>query len=324
MISDNIALAADMLKQGCLVAIPTETVYGLAANIYNENAIKAIYDAKNRPLHTPLIVHIKGIECLETIANTIPSVAIRLAERYWPGPLTLLLEKNRNVSDLVTAGYPRVAVRVPDHPVALALLNQIDFPLAAPSTNPFGGISSSRAEHVEAHFKDLIGMVLQVGSCKRGIESNIVGFDGNQTIIYRLGSLPIEEIQEVVEKVVLINKAVQSPVAPGMLARHYGPETPLIFTKNIRYEVSRLKDNKVGLLLFNEALIGLPAQFKQKVLSANGNLTEAATILYETMHELDKVGLDYIVAEQFPEEGMGIVINDKLGRGSNGGFLALV
>ncbi|PHK02384.1 translation factor (SUA5), partial [Nostoc linckia z13] len=168
MISNNIALAAEMLKQGGLVAIPTETVYGLAANIYDENAIKAIYQTKQRPLHNPLIVHINSIGYLSKITTHVPLMAFKLAERYWPGPLTLLLEKNQHVSGLVTAGHATVAVRVPDHPVALALLNQIDFPLAAPSANPFGRISPSKAEHVEAYFKDRIGMVLQGGSCKRG------------------------------------------------------------------------------------------------------------------------------------------------------------
>lgn len=323
MISDSIALAANILKQGGLVAIPTETVYGLAANIYNENAIKAIYETKKRPLHNPLIVHVNSIEYLEKITSSIPPMALKLAEKYWPGPLTLLLEKNEKVSDLVTAGNKTVAVRVPDHPVALALLNELDFPLAAPSANPFGSISPSKAEHVEAYFKDTIGMVLAGGSCKRGIESTIVGFEGDQTIVYRLGSLSVTAIEAVVGKVKLINKADQSPVAPGMLSKHYAPATPLIFTKHIKYEISRLKQHHVGLLLFNEALIGLPAQFKQKLLSPDGNLAEAAAKLYETMHELDEMKLDLIIAEQFPEEGMGAVINDKLSRAAIGNSLTL-
>lgn len=324
MISNNIALAANILRQGGLVAIPTETVYGLAANIYNENAVKSIYETKQRPLHNPLIVHVNSIEYLAKIAADVPPMALKLAQQYWPGPLTLLLKKNEKVSDLITAGNTTVAVRVPDHPVALALLNEIDFPLAAPSANPFGSISPSSAEHVEAYFKDRIGMVLQGGRCKRGIESTIVGFEGNQTIVYRLGSLSVAEIGAVVGKVKLINNADQSPVAPGMLTKHYAPATPLIFTKNIKYETNRMKDKKVGLLLFSEALIGLPARFVQKVLSPDGQLDQAAANLYEAMHQLDKMQLDYIIAEHFPEEGLGLVINDKLSRAALGSSLALI
>ncbi len=314
MVSDDIELAATILNRGGLVAIPTETVYGLAANIYNESAIKAIYQVKQRPLHNPLIVHVKSIECLKKITTSIPPMAMKLAHRFWPGPLTLLLEKNENVADLVTAGNSTVAVRVPDHPVALALLNQLDFPLAAPSANPFGSISPSQAKHVEEYFQERIEMVLDGGNCKRGIESTIVGFEGKQTIVYRLGSLSIGDIEAVVGKVKLINKSDQSPVAPGMLSKHYSPATPLIFTRNLKYESYKLQDKKVGLLLFNERLIGTPAQFIQKILSPNSNLTEAASILYETMHQLDKLGLDYIIAEKFPDEALGSVINDKLSR----------
>ncbi len=317
MISNDINLAADILKADGIIGLPTETVYGLAGNIFSESAIKEIFHIKQRPLYNPLIVHIKSIEDSKTIATEIPPIATTLANHFWPGPLTLLLKKNASVPDLVTAGKPTVAVRMPNHPIALALLRLLDFPLAAPSANPFGMISPTKAQHVDEYFKNNIKLVLDGGICETGIESTIIGFDNNEVVVYRLGGVSIEEIEHLAGKVKLITKNDKTPEAPGMLSKHYAPATPLIFTADIENTIHQYKDKKIGLLLFDKATSTVPKNTIQRVLSSDKNLNEAASILYETLHQLDKMMLDIIIAEQFPETGMGNVINDKLSRASS-------
>ena len=314
MISNNIELAASILRDEGIIGLPTETVYGLAGNVFSEKAIKEIYQVKQRPLYNPLIVHIKGIEYLESVVMEIPPIAIQLARRFWPGPLTLLLKKRSSIPDLVTSGKPTVAVRVPNHPIALALLNKLDFPLASPSANPFGMISPTRAEHVAAYFKNTL--VLDGGVCEAGIESTIIGFNNNEVIVYRLGSITIEEIESIAGEVKLINKNNNSPEAPGMLSKHYAPSTPLIFSDNIEECIEQFNGKKIALLLFNKTIENMPTDCFQMVLSPTGNLKEAASKLYDALHQLDKLTIEFILAEKFPEKGLGSVINDKLGRAS--------
>jgi len=314
MISNNINLAATILKEDGIIGFPTETVYGLAGNIFSEKAIRAIYHIKQRPLYNPLIVHIKSIEDLKKIAVEIPNIAFKLANSFWPGPLTLLLKKNTSVPDLVTSGNPTVAVRMPNHSIALALLNLLDFPLAAPSANPFGMISPTKAQHVDDYFKTKIKMVLDGGICETGIESTIIGFNNNKVVVYRIGGVSIEEIKSIAGEVTLFNKNDKAPEAPGMLSKHYAPATPLIFTDNIEKYIRQFKDKKIGLLLFNKAIDNAPKNCVQQVLSSKENLKEAAAKLYDTLLQLDKMNLQIIIAERFPEEGLGSVINDKLTR----------
>ncbi len=314
MISNNVDVAASILKEDGIIGFPTETVYGLAGNIFSYKAINEIFHIKQRPLYNPLIVHIKSIGDLNTIATEVPPIAIKLANKFWPGPLTLLLKKNPLVPDLVTAGKQTVAVRMPNHPVALALLNILDFPLAAPSANPFGMISPTNAQHVDEYFSNKIKMVLDGGICETGIESTIVGFTNNEVIIYRLGGISIEEIKSIAGEVKLFNKDNSTPEAPGMLSKHYAPATPMHFTNNIGQYINQFEGKKIGLLLFNKKIDNVPKGFFQVVLSPGENLKEAAAKLYNTLHELDKLHLDFIIAERFPETGLGSVINDKLSR----------
>ena len=199
IISKDISKAVALLNQEKLVAIPTETVYGLAGNIFSEKAIDSIFKTKQRPLFNPLIVHIPSIDYLETIVARIPEKAKLLAEAFWPGPITLVLKKKEVIPDVITAGKDTVAVRIPNHPTTLELLKQLDFPLAAPSANPFNRISPTSAEHVESYFKNDIKMVLDGGTCTSGIESTIIGFENDEPIIYRLGALALEEIETVIE-----------------------------------------------------------------------------------------------------------------------------
>ncbi|WP_458627860.1 L-threonylcarbamoyladenylate synthase [Winogradskyella sp. PC D3.3] len=313
IISKDISKAVQLLTAEELVAIPTETVYGLAGNIYSEKAIKAIFETKKRPFFNPLIVHISSIDQLTSIVEYIPKKAQLLAEAFWPGPMTLVLKKKNTIPDLITGGKATVAVRVPNHPTILKLLNQLDFPLAAPSANPFSSISPTTAKHVETYFKDQIPMVLDGGPCTSGIESTIIGFENDEPIIYRLGSTAIEAIEAVVGKVEIKNTKEVSPDAPGMLARHYAPKTTTILTNNMIDAVKLEADKRIGVLAF-KAKIENPNIVSQIILSETGNMLEAASKLYDALHQLDKQNLDIIIAEEFPDYGLGKSINDRLTR----------
>lgn len=312
-LSKSISKAIKILKNEELVAIPTETVYGLAGNIFSEKAIKKIFETKQRPLFNPLIVHISSKEKLETIASHIPHKAKLLSDAFWPGPLTLILPKQSIIPDLITAGKDTVAVRVPNHPLTLELLNKLEFPLAAPSANPFGHISPTKAIHVKNYFKDVLQLVLDGGSCKKGIESTIVGFESNEPVIYRLGSISIENIESIVGKVQLKNKKESSPEAPGMLSRHYAPNTQTFLVDNVADFVKKYPSKKIGVLLFKKRL-SLNKEIHQEVLSIKGDLEEAASKLYKTLHNLDSIQLDIIVCERFPNHDLGTSINDRLER----------
>lgn len=305
--------AVALLNDGELVAIPTETVYGLAGNIFSEKAIKSIFEIKKRPFFNPLIVHIKSLEYLNEVAIDVPENAYKLAKLFWPGPLTMVLKKNKNIPDLVTAGKDTVAVRMPDHPVTLALLESLDFPLAAPSANPFGCISPTQAQHVANYFPDELKMVLDGGICQRGIESTIVGFQDGKTIIYRYGSLSVEEIEAVVGEVFLITKNDATPDAPGMLTKHYAPKTNTYLTDDVLSLIASFEGKKMGVLVLEDKLT-LDAGIIKMVLSEKGDLVEAAKNLYESLHQLDKMDLDVIIAQKMPDIGLGKSINDRLER----------
>ena len=315
MISKNIKLAIQHLNQNGIIGFPTETVYGLAGNAFEIEAIHKIFDVKKRPTFNPLIVHIKGIEDLENVAQKIPPMAYQLANAFWPGPLTFILKKQPHIPDLVTANQDTVAVRVPNHPVALELLSHLDFPLVAPSANPFTSISPTSAEHVENYFGNQINMVLDGGKCTAGIESTIIGFENNSVMVYRLGALALEEIEKVSGSVVLLNKEDKKPVAPGMLLKHYAPKTDFILTRNIQEELDLYSDKRIGLLLFNSFITEFDTK-NQIVLSAESDLKIAASNLYKAMHQLDKMNLDVIIAERLPANGLGVSINDRLERAS--------
>jgi L-threonylcarbamoyladenylate synthase len=313
IISKDISKAAALLTAEEIVAIPTETVYGLAGNIYSEKAIKLIFETKQRPFFNPLIVHIPSVDYLSQIVEYVPEKARLLAEAFWPGPITLVLKKKTTIPDIITAGKDTVAVRVPNHPVALELLKQLPFPLAAPSANPFSSISPTTATHVETYFKDKIKMVLDGGACKSGIESTIIGFENDAPIIYRLGSTSIEAIEAVVGKIEIKNKKETTPDAPGMLERHYAPKTRTILTDNVSECIKQYPNKRIGLLVFNSEFES-DAISTQIVLSRGGDMEEAASKLYEALHQLDKENIDLIIAEMVPDYGLGRSINDRLDR----------
>ena len=312
IISKDIQKAVQLLTEDHLVAIPTETVYGLAGNIFSEKAIKSIFSTKQRPFFNPLIVHIPSVKSLNDLVTHVPEKAKLLAAAFWPGSMTLVLKKSKTIPDIITAGKDTVAIRVPNHPITLALLKKLPFPLAAPSANPFGSISPTKPAHVENYFRNSIKMVLDGGSCANGIESTIIGFENEDPVIYRLGALALEEIEAVVGKISIKNKKEEKPDAPGMLARHYAPKTSTFLVDDVAAEIEKNTGKKMGVLVFKSSLNN--ENITEIILSKNGSLQEAASRLYSAMHDLDSKNLDLIIAERFSEFGLGKSINDRLQR----------
>ncbi len=310
---DAIALAIDFLTKNEVVAIPTETVYGLAGNIFSEHAVKKIFEIKQRPFFNPLIVHIFDFKQLDELAIDIPEKARLLAKNFWPGSLTLVLKKNNSIPDILTANKNTVAIRMPNHPLTLKLLSKLDFPLAAPSANPFGSISPTSASHVETYFGDKISYILDGGNCKSGVESTIIGFENNEPILYRLCAIYIEEIEQKNSTIKIKNVNDAAPEAPGMLLKHYAPKTKLILVENVDEHILLHKEKKIALLLFKDK-INSSSVFHQEILSSNGDLNEAASNLYAALHRLDKLNIEIIIAEKLPEIALGKTINDRLSR----------
>ncbi|RAR70037.1 L-threonylcarbamoyladenylate synthase [Flavobacterium aciduliphilum] len=311
----EIQQAVHYLKKNQLVAIPTETVYGLAGNIFSEKAIKNIFELKNRPLFNPLIVHISSSDQMGWYAREIPEKAYQLASKFWPGPLTLLLKKKNNIPDIITAGKDTVALRLPNHKLTLKLLQNLDFPLAAPSANPFGSISPTNAQHVYDYFGEELPFILDGGPCTSGIESTIVGFENENPIVYRLGALSVEEIEEAIGPIRITNHKEVNPNAPGMLSKHYAPRTNTIVSDSIDAMIKKYERNKIGVITFSTQF-DFPAVHQYEILSKSRNFKEASRNLYSAMHRLDRMKLDLILIEKLPHYDLGTSINDRLERAS--------
>ncbi|RRQ49691.1 threonylcarbamoyl-AMP synthase [Maribacter algicola] len=314
-ITIDVAKCQKLLLEGELVAIPTETVYGLAANALDSKAVKRIFEMKGRPAFNPLIVHIHQMEQLPVLAKDIPQKAYDLAEAFWPGSLTLILPKQDIVPEIITGGKSTVGVRMPKHPLTQELLKGLPFPLAAPSANPFTRVSPTSAQHVWDYFGDRIPAILDGGPCQVGLESTIIGFDGEIPILYRKGGIPKEAIEAVVGELRVSTENETSPEAPGMLLKHYSPRTPLMVCDDIGEALKQYYDKRIGVLSFFEE--DFPMATKVITLSKNKMMEEAAMSLFEALHTLDKSGLDLILAERFPEKGLGSSINDRLFRAQN-------
>jgi L-threonylcarbamoyladenylate synthase len=315
-IGNDIDTAADFLEKETLVAIPTETVYGLAANAFSEKAIRQLYTVKNRPLSNPLIVHVDRISEVKALVREMPEAAELLLEHFTPGPLTVLLPKNSLVPPIVNAGRPELAIRIPSHPIALELLRRLDFPLAAPSANRFGTISPTQPEHVLKNFDGQIPYILDGGACTVGIESTVVGFDRNgRPMIYRPGAITAAQIEAVAGRVSMTARPSGTP-SPGLLPFHYAPSTPLLLVENID-EALRLHEGKrVGVLSFTRSLPQVPQQYQFR-LSEDGTLSAAARNLYKALHWLDEAGTELILAERLPDQGLGTVLNERLQKAAN-------
>ncbi|MBK8225845.1 MAG: threonylcarbamoyl-AMP synthase [Flavobacteriales bacterium] len=305
-VGKDLSIAASLLRDGGIVGIPTETVYGLAANAFDADAVLKVFTAKQRPSFDPLIVHVGRREDVTRVARDLPPGAQALIDAFWPGPLTLVLPKRTEVPDIVTSGLGTVGVRMPAHPLTLELLGTLEFPLAAPSANPFGYVSPTTAQHVADQLGDRIRYILDGGACAVGVESTIIGWEHDRWILYRPGGTAIEAIEAVIGSVSPAVKQVL-PVAPGMLESHYAPRKPVQVG-----EVSELLElhqgKRIGVIAFH---VEYPVHHCIG-LSASGDLDEAARTLFSALRELDASDCDVILAERFPDEGLGRAINDRL------------
>lgn len=310
----DILKAKNILQQDGLVAIPTETVYGLAGNAISEEAVVKIFEVKNRPSFDPLIVHVASIEQVEEMVLNIPVKAKELAAKFWPGPLTLLLRKQAIIPDIVSSGLDTVAIRIPDHPITLELLHHLGFPLAAPSANPFGYVSPTTIKHVNDQLGDKIPYILDGGDCHVGIESTIIGFQDEKPEIYRLGGIAVEDIESVIGKVGVKYHSSSKPAAPGALESHYAPGKK-VELKEIASLDSAADPEQIGLIRFMDLYPGIPEK-NQVILSATGDLKEAAKNLFSALRKMDEMDIQYIIAESVPEIGLGRAINDRLRRAS--------
>jgi L-threonylcarbamoyladenylate synthase len=312
-IGTDIDKAAQIILKGDIVAIPTETVYGLAANGLNENAVKKIFIAKKRPSSNPLILHVAHLDQIKELVHELPPQATELLEKFSPGPLTLLLPKKAIVPGIVNNNLPDIAIRIPDHSLTLSLLEKVGVPLAAPSANPFGYISPTTPMHVKNMLEGKIEYILDGGTCTSGLESTIVGFPNGVPTIYRVGMITQEEIEQLIGPVAL-NHSTKT-VAPGMLKSHYSPNTPLFLSEEIENDVERFKQQKLGVITYNSLVKGVLSQH-QLLLCENNDFTFAAKNLYAALHEMDKKGYDLILVRKFPSSGIGNTLNDRLQRAS--------
>ncbi len=313
--SPNVDHAAGFLAEGKLVSIPTETVYGLAANGFRESALKEVFRVKQRPFYDPLILHTDSLEKVEQWTLNMSPHLRKLADAFWPGPLTLLLERSEAISDVVTAGLPRVAFRIPEHPLTLDLLARLDFPLAAPSANPFGYVSPTQASHVMHHFDGAIAMVLDGGPCQVGIESTIVGEEDGELIVYRLGGLALEEIEKVVGSIT-VRDSSSKPSAPGMLERHYSPGKQIHVVES-QEELNAQKSDRAAFILFGLGLSDAKPSRLIQLSSANDPKEAAANFYAALRHWEDDEAVTELIIERMPDFDLGRAINDRLRRAAH-------
>lgn len=313
-IGTDLNRAAALLEQGELVAIPTETVYGLAGNGLNPTAVARIFEVKQRPFFNPLILHFADWQDIQAYVTKIPEVASRIAAEVCPGPITFLLPKKDIVPDIVSAGSPLVAVRIPQHELTRQLLRRVGFPLAAPSANPFGYVSPTCAEHVLDHLGSKIPYILDGGPASVGVESTIIGFGDTEILLYRLGGISIETLQSISGMPVrdVRKEAADKPSGPGMLKSHYATHAPL-YIGVIPELATQFPGKKIAAIRFRDSQPEIPG-LTQFPLSPGGDLKEAAAQLFSVMRRIDASGFDVILAEHFPEEGLGRAINDRLHR----------
>jgi L-threonylcarbamoyladenylate synthase len=310
--SEMLDRAASLLRSGAVVAFPTETVYGLGANAFDAVAAARIFEIKARPSFDPLIVHVANDEMLREVAAEIPDAARALIERFWPGPLTLVLRKTPRVPELVTSGLETVAVRMPAHPVARALIARAGVPLAAPSANPFGYLSPTHATHVERMLGELVDLILDGGPTEYGVESTIVMLEP-EPVLLRHGAIGAEAIEAVVGRLGRELSDRAKPLAPGRLPQHYAPRLPIRIVEPANVPLEARRD--AALLAFTDAVDGYR---DVRVLSGAGDLREAAAHLFEFLHELDASGAQRIDAQPVPQHGIGAAIMDRLTRASHG------
>lgn len=318
--------AAAVLVSGGLVAFPTETVYGLGGNAWDPRALARIFEAKRRPAFDPLIVHVADAYSFDLVADLgalapgARTAARALMEEFWPGPLTLILPKRPRVPDLATSGLPTVAVRMPNHPVARALIELSTGAVAAPSANPFGYLSPTRAEHVADQLGDRVDLIVDGGRCPVGIESTVVDVTEPSPRILRPGGLSLERLRDMVPGIEVLDRTDPAPKAPGQLVSHYAPRLALHLVP--AGALSQVRPGKRAAALVFDAvgrdrLGDSAARFAAiRTLSEPGDPVEAAAKLFDLLHELDSGDFDEVWAERMPDAGLGAAVNDRLYKAS--------
>jgi L-threonylcarbamoyladenylate synthase len=311
---ENIQKAAELIKCGEVVAFPTETVYGLAANALNPQAVQKIFDLKERPNFNPLIVHLLTVEQIEEVSTYKNSPRLvellEKVQRFWPGPLSVILPKREEIPSVVTGGLETVAIRIPSHPIARSFIKACACPIAAPSANKFTHISPTKAEHVQDSLGDQV-FILDGGSTPVGLESTVISLVPDPPQLLRPGFVTFEELQAVLNDIEHGEKVSLRPPSPGMLKRHYAPNTPLMLRGST--SLKNLPKN-CGLVSFKKSEKDLHL-FKEVItLSENSDLEEVSSKLFNALHELDKKGLDLILIDSCPEHGLGLAIMDRISR----------
>jgi L-threonylcarbamoyladenylate synthase len=307
----DVKRAKEILDRGDLVAIPTETVYGLAANALYPLAVSKIYAAKNRPSFDPLIIHVARIDQFAKYSKVFPPELFTIAQSFCPGPITFLLEKSEIIPEITTSGLSKVAIRIPNHAMTLELLDSLEYPLAAPSANPFGYVSPTTAIHVSEQLGNKIPYILDGGPCRVGLESTIVGLENESLIVYRKGGLDIENIKSIFTGEVLIkDHSSSNPQAPGMLNKHYSPNKKMEILTD-QTALNEIDMVSTGFLRFNEKLGDFENQI---ILSPKADMNEAAFRLFDALRQFDKMKIDKVFIQLVPEKGLGVAINDRLRR----------
>jgi len=322
---NKIKIAAKEIKQGNLVAFPTETVYGLGADVYNKEAVTKIFKVKGRPFSDPLIVHIARVEELYRLSKYVPPVALQLAKIFWPGPLTLVLKKSEIILDIITAGLDTVAIRMPANNIALSLIREAQTPIVAPSANIFGRTSPTNAQHVEDDLGGKIEMIIDGGKTKVGVESTVLDITVAPTRVLRAGGISVEQLTKVIRKVKISKKLERGFRSPGMLNSHYSPQARLILVEKrgdtqveeVRRLVSKYKaqGHKVGIMAKEENQDKYDG-FEVKVIGKGSELKECAANLFSVLRSFDKEGFEIIIAEGLEEHDLGLAIMERLRKAS--------
>ncbi|MDR0411554.1 MAG: threonylcarbamoyl-AMP synthase [Treponema sp.] len=322
----DLRTAGKAIKDGLLVAFPTETVYGLGGDGFNRSALARIFQAKRRPRFDPLIIHIAEIDtldrigCRDALPRSLQEKITVLTKTLWPGPLTLVLPKRPEVPDLATSGLNTVAVRFPSHPAAMKLIAYSTGAVAAPSANPFGYLSPTRAEHVEKLLGDAVDFIVDAGPADIGVESTVLDLTQEPVRLLRPGGTPREKIESLIGKIESREKATDAPRSPGMLKSHYAPRTPLVLLTREQLLEQIAVDRDAGrsraYLFFDQETREESGAVDGFVLSRGGGCAEAAASLFDVLHQMDGLSADCIYAQRAPERGLGAAINDRLSRAS--------
>jgi L-threonylcarbamoyladenylate synthase len=328
----QVQTAANIIRKGGLVAFPTETVYGLGADALNPKAVLALFKAKKRPLDNPPIVHVENINDVHTLTEQIPPKADTLMKKFWPGPLTLVFKRSKAVPDVTVAGLDTVAIRMPNHPVALALIKESGCPIAAPSANLAGKPSPTSAEHVSADLNGRIDAILDAGPTRIGVESTVLDLTAEPAMVLRPGGTPLEALKSVLGDVklhpfVVAEKelTVEKARSPGMKHRHYAPKAPVIVVEGVIQAVMAtvkslicdywMQDKRVGVLATAETAWAYEADVV-KSLGSRRNVDGMAANLFRVLREFDEENVDVIIAESVPTEGLGLAVMNRLRKAS--------